>query len=361
MAPKSAPKAAAKADAAPKAAAKEKKEKKTIEEEKPKVPAPDRAAYDEKLAAINAEIETLQKSASALTAKINERSGGKDEFFAKKAELRAQLDEFSSKMDELQGKKDEINKQVGEKRQEAGQMKQDLVKMKKTIGYNSEQDIDERIAKIHAKMTHDSISLKEEKQYMQEIQALKRNRPKVSQVKQMEDNLGTFDRGLSMKENIQIINEEMAKWRDAKKKVQEMIAELVQNRQSQVGDTPKFYDERTEINTKIQGKIKERNELRDEFKQAEAEFREAQNEFRRARAEKAREEREKRQAEYEQRQRLKEAEKLDTQPYVSEITLLEQTILFCKSLVQSKGGEDKEEKKETNYDTIDGAQILLKK
>ena len=39
-----------------------------------------------------------------MSEKIQARSGGKEEFFAKKAELRAQLDELTGKMDELQAR-----------------------------------------------------------------------------------------------------------------------------------------------------------------------------------------------------------------------------------------------------------------
>merc|ERR1719221_1693939 len=58
---------------------------------------------------------------------------------------------------------------------------------------------------------------------------------------------------------------------------------------------------------------------------------------------------------------MKKAEAMDNQPYVAEITLLEQTILFCKSLVQEKGPVQKEEKKETTHSNPDGTEILLQK
>merc|ERR1719221_175620 len=58
---------------------------------------------------------------------------------------------------------------------------------------------------------------------------------------------------------------------------------------------------------------------------------------------------------------MKKAEAMDNQPYVAEITLLEQTILFCKGLVQEKGTEKKEEKKETVHTNPDGHEILLSK
>merc|ERR1712099_149661 len=57
----------------------------------------------------------------------------------------------------------------------------------------------------------------------------------------------------------------------------------------------------------------------------------------------------------------KAAEKLEEQPYVAEITLIEQTISFCNSLVQKKGDDVKEEKKEAAHDNPEGTEVLLKK
>merc|ERR1712187_348517 len=109
--------------------------------------------------------------------------------------------------------------------------------------------------------------------------------------------------------------------------------------------------QRDEIGKSIAEKVKERNALRDEFRAAEKECYAYQSELRKIRQEKQMEERRKERA----------AEKLDEQPYVSEITLVEQTILFCKSLTQSKEKEAKEEKKEIEHNNPDGTEVLVKK
>merc|ERR1712050_600850 len=46
---------------------------------------------------------------------------------------------------------------------------------------------------------------------------------------------------------------------------------------------------------------------------------------------------------------------------MGEMTLIEQTILFCKSLTASKDKEEKEEKKEIQHDLKDGMEVLAKK
>merc|ERR1711972_1137967 len=57
----------------------------------------------------------------------------------------------------------------------------------------------------------------------------------------------------------------------------------------------------------------------------------------------------------------KEVEKLDENPYVSQITLIEQTMKFCKGLPPQAAEEKKEEMKETVHNTKAGEVVLSKK
>merc|ERR1712226_1250660 len=54
-------------------------------------------------------------------------------------------------------------------------------------------------------------------------------------------------------------------------------------------------------------------------------------------------------------------DKLDEQPYIAEITLIEQTIAFCKSLTQSKGSQKEEEKKEIKHTNKAEEVVLMRK
>ncbi|CAE7768936.1 unnamed protein product [Symbiodinium microadriaticum] len=307
-----------------------------------------------------------------------ERSGGKEEFYAKKAELRAQLDVITDKINGLMEKKDEINKAVGNKREEGREMRSQLKpgidgsggnSMKKTVGFTSQQEINNRIATIEFQLCTESVPLKEEKKLLAEIQTLKKNRSKVDTMNTMEQNLANFDPGMSMKEQKEAINTDISQFRDEKKKIQDQMTELSEARKAQLGPIEEIQNERNAIGDKLRAKIEERNALRDEYRQQEREYWAYQQELRKARqeryaAEKAEKQKElllKLSEEYDLRRKQREAEKLDEQPYVAEITLIEQTIKYCKGLVQSKVEEKKDEKKEVAYNNPDGAEILLRK
>lgn len=359
MAPKAkeaaAPKADAKADAKPKGKAKAK------EEEDPKMQAPDREEFDAEMEKISQVIEGFQTQQAALAVKINDRSGGKEEYFQKRDELKGKLNELSAKIDVLMEKKNDINKAMGEKRQEGMDMRNQLNKMKKSIGYTSETQIDDRIQYIEFKLNTETMTLKQEKDFLKEISDLKKNRPKVGQVNKMEDSFSNRDTGTHLRENIGTVNEELSQYRDGKRTVAAELTKLNEARKDQLGDLPKYIEERDNIGKKIKEQIEIRNQKRDEFRQKEREFNQWRNEQRQARQAKINEERSAQKAQWEMTQRLKKAEAMDNQPYVTEMTLLEQTIAFCKSLVADKGPAQKEEKAEIVHNNPDDTEVLIKK
>merc|ERR1719224_269845 len=150
---------------------------------------------EEAIKKVNNEVEGLQKKKADLDKRIGERSTGKEEFFAKKQELRAKLDECQATIDKFAGKKDELYKQIESEKFADKEAKEALKKMKGSVGFTSEADIDKKIADIEFTMWTNSISLKEEKKYLDEIKELKRSKPKVSKLKGMEAEMENRPKG----------------------------------------------------------------------------------------------------------------------------------------------------------------------
>merc|ERR1719310_891109 len=74
--------------------------------------------------------------------------------------------------------------------------------MKREIGYTDAGQIDERIATIEYTIWTSSLTLKEEKKLLAEIQDLKRTRPKVAHYHKMEEKVQNFDAGGNVKDQI---------------------------------------------------------------------------------------------------------------------------------------------------------------
>lgn len=364
MAPSGPP--AAKATAKGKAeGSKEKKAKPEKKEDPadaiPKVEKPDRDKHQEKVEKVNEAVNALQAKLKELSARIAERSTGKEDFFAQKAELRKKLDERSAVINQLVEEKESIMKQMGDKREEGKSMRTELNKLKKSMSYTSEEQINERIRELDHRMVVSSMSLKEEKEILKEISELKKSRPKISHLNNMEDKVSNFDSTLPVKERLDTIKAKLNEERDAKKIVSEQYKALMDERTSQMGDMPELFEERESLNKKVTEKIKERNELRDEFRAAEREFNAYLAEVRNARADRARAERAERDVEYEKERRVRAAEKLSEQPHVAETTLIDQTVSFLQSLMPKAVENQEAAKKEVVHNTKDGEVVLAKK
>jgi len=363
MAP-SGPKADPKAKAAPKAAVK--KVEKKVEEPRPedlieKVDPPKKEEFEEKMAAVQAGIDKLQNEQKELAKRIGERSGGKDEYQTKRAELRAELDHWSGLLDGIRGKKDGISKALGDKKTESMEAKNELTKMKKAVGFTSEVEIDDRIREIEFKMHHSSVSLKEEKAMMIEIASLKKNRPKVAGIKGMEGALASDDKGSSLRDQSKALSQEMGQMLEEKRKVSEKLKELNEQRKAETGDLPALIEEREALSGKIRELSATRQTIRAEQRAGEQAYYAYQAEVRKLRQERSAQERTERQADYEKSKRVREAEKLDEQPFTSEITLIEQTIAFCKTFNKEKDSGEKEEKKEIDHGKMDGIEVMVSK
>merc|ERR1719238_35018 len=145
---------------------------------------------------------------------------------------------------------------------------------------------------------------------------------------------------------------------EEKKKVSEKLKALNEERQTATGPMQDMIKEREALNEKIRALIDKRNEIRAEKRKKEDEFRAYMAEVRKIRAERAAEEREIRSKEMAERDRQRKADKLDVQPHNQEITLIQQTIFFCKGLVVDKSADTMEEKKEVEYAAMDGCEVV---
>merc|ERR1711879_765302 len=99
------------------------------------------------------------------------------------------------------------------------------------------------------------------------------------------------------------LNEENAMYYAEKKKVQEQLKELSEARTQQTGDLPDLIKKREELSTQIQAKIKDRNAIRGERKEAEQAHRAYLAEVRELRQERLAEERKQAQKDSELRQK----------------------------------------------------------
>merc|ERR1719265_2192850 len=77
------------------------------------------------------------------------------------------------------------------------------------------------------------------------------------------------------------INEEKAHWSEEEMAGQEKTTQLMENHKEKLDNAPQLIEKRGELGVKFKGKIAERNQTRDEFREEERKYCDYQGELRR--------------------------------------------------------------------------------
>merc|ERR1719353_2453353 len=264
-------------------------------------------------------------------------------------------------MDAIKQQKDQIAKMLGDKKAENAEAKAEMSKMKKSMTYTNEADIDARIRDIEYKMQHETLNLKDEKAYMKEIAELKKNKPKLSQLSQLSNKVENLDAGTDLQAKKRELNEQFSILYEKKKGISEKFKELQDSRSQKEGDLGQVREQKDAKQTKIRELIEERNKLRDAFTEEKRQYKIFQDEQRRIRNEKMAEERKKEQEARRLKQLEREVEALDDQPFVDELTRIDQCTRFCKSLLPQDTEKKEVAKKDIVHNNKGEETVLLSK
>jgi len=361
MAPSGPPaKADAKAKAKPEAKPKPKPKAKAEKDETEQyIQKPSKDDMEANCQVITDAIEGLKQKKKDLEDKVSDGKGAREEYYKRKAEISGKIAQFKEKIDRLHEEKDKFNQDVNDAKGQKTAAAQELKKMKASIGWKSEEEMDQRMLEIELSLQVDTLPLKKEKELLKELSELKKNRPKIAQVNAKEETLKDMDIGVN-KATRNEINTQIREWMQAKAKVLEERTALEAEYTGKFADDNVF-EEKKKLQEKIKEKMEERQKIRDAFREEERQYWEAMKKKREEQQERIAREREERNKEWQERQKQRKVEKMDEQPYVADITLIEQTIKFCKSLSSGKEEKQEEEKKEIDHKNMDGLQVLGKK
>merc|ERR1712185_297923 len=157
-------------------------------------------------------------------------------------------------------------------------MKEQMNKMKRGVSYTDPDAIDKRIAEIDYKMQHESLSLKDEKNFMAEVKELKKMKPKLADLGGLKNKLDNFDRGTDLREQQKALNEQFSILYEKKKGISAKFGELQEKRAAQEGDLTDVRAEKDAKQTAIRELIEKRNSLRDAFNEEKRAYKVFQDE-----------------------------------------------------------------------------------
>jgi len=122
-----------------------------------------------------------------------------------------------------------------------------------------------------------------------------------------------------------------------------------------------FVRRKKRIRDEITKHISEKKEKIAAFYKEKEDYDQYMDALKKEKMERLAKERAKRKEEWEYERRKREVEQMDDMPYFAEVTLLQQTIKFCKSLQPKDTEGAKQEKKEVQLSGLDGCELLVKK
>jgi len=344
----------AKAKAAPPAEKKVQKEK---------FPKPDKSEYQTAVDEIQRQIKEHQDELHALSQQIGAKSTGKEEFIRRKAEMKSKLDEYQDIIDRHEGEKRKIYDTMKQQQDASRAARNELHAMKNKLPHGSVEEIDQEIAKIEYKLQTETLTLKQEKALLVQIQQLKGSKPEIAKYAKKslnapnvgEDNVGV------LKENLEKLKKMIEEARDAKKVQAAQYSKLIEQRQKAMSDMPELFDKRDGINKKITAKIQSRKALQEVFQSKNREWQAHVAEQNAVRYEKQRADRLQRAAVNEKRKAELKNEEEEEQPHLAETILIEQTIAYCQTLIKKEEKEEVEEKADVKHNNPEGSMVLANK
>lgn len=308
---------------------------KAIDVSKP-VQRPDKAEYEAKTNSLNEEVAEIKDKIDELDTKIAEaKSSGSDQSSELK-EAKEALKALREKREQKQKERAEI---VSQQEAAKASLKSKVAATKSLraeLKYETPEKYDERILELEKKQSTTSMTLREEKNLLKEIEQLKSSKKLVTALAATNteiqaDKQSTQSIGDALKAKTTELDE-IRKQYDKQKKVVDALNEANSSRRAVL---PALFKEKDTLRKEKQAKIDAIRGLRAEFRQKDIEFREYKKELVRLRNEARKKEEEARQAEIEARRRKAEEEELKRIPYEEEMELCDYLANFLTNAYMS--------------------------
>lgn len=322
----------------------------------------DRKYYEQKIEELDTQIKEIKKKTDALSKEISTKSEGKDNFYSQKDALKAQLDAAQNKVNELEKQRNNIQEQIKKIQQADKDSKTEVQKMQKSIGFQSEEQIDKQIAEIEYQMHTESLTLKREKELILKISQLKQVKPQLNKLTKMKDSATggvAGDSVGSLKVQLAEVQKEISAAREEKQKHSAAFGKLMDARKKSMSGVSHIFEERDKLNAEIKKKIAEIKGLKDERSEKFTAYNEYIMSQKESRAERDKVEKAAKDAEREMRKRESDLEKDKLTPFQQELDLIVNMVSYCHKLQPVVAAEGPAVKAAVT--SIEGTDVLVSK
>lgn len=355
-----------KAPTTPAASAKE--GKKTSTEGAPPGPRPNKEEFEKRIDAVQASIDKKKEEIKKIGDTIESKSTGKKEYDDARTALFDEMKEIKARKEALFQQKQDLLKAGRDEREEAFQAKRKLQDMEKAGKDLNEESLDAKIGALEYQLNVRTkpLSLKEEKAILKQIKDLKAQKPAaIKHTKELEAlKAGSSSAvegatpGASREESIEQLNEKLNAIKGQTEGISKKLDKLKEEREKKLGNLAPLIEKRNALRDEQTTLINQKKDIVNERKQAFELWKEFEQKQREERKKREEEEWAKWKAEQAAEQAKADLEKPN--PFISEVTLLEQTIDYCKGLLP-QSAESKSDDKPLEYNNPEGYVVMASK
>ncbi|KAI9912308.1 hypothetical protein PsorP6_005151 [Peronosclerospora sorghi] len=299
-----------------------------------RLPKPDKAAHDAKIAALDASIAKLQARTSAIRTEMDALKNNRGGYGGQIQEAKAKFASLRVEKDNLIQERNQITARLRQSRDEKNSTVKHQRHLRANFKYGTEDEYTDAIAALKRRQETSSMSLMEEKRVVKEIELMQAQKLQISSligeqgvVAQQTESINET-RALQAKKNEEIdaVQEKL----NQQKQVLDDLYRL--NEEENKKDLfPALAKERKEIKEQLDEKFTALKTLRKEFKEANDKY---YNNIRLVRKKKELErqkEEESRKAEYEAQLANYEKEMAKIHPYQTEMDLCDALVMFMEN------------------------------
>ncbi|UVC49761.1 hypothetical protein MACK_003872 [Theileria orientalis] len=278
-------------------------------------------------------IAKLQTELSSINSHINSNRGGmgaNDE----RSLIKSRLDEIQNRINTLDIKRSAFLDELDNKQRDIRKKNKYLSDLKSASGYKNEQEIDHQIKFLEGLMMTSSLSLKEEKSMMSQLQQLRNTKASLERLKM--ESLNTKDTVdgviMGVKSNLDSLREEMNMLRKAKREESQKLFNLNESKKKSMDSMKSYFTEKTRLLGEIQEHMNDKRNLMKQLEELNNEYYTKQKLLQQQKMKKQQEERERRNLENEVRQLQSQLDNCDFLPYDKEVRLIQQVLTFLSTL-----------------------------
>ncbi|GBE61270.1 Brf1p family coiled coil protein, putative [Babesia ovata] len=276
-------------------------------------------------------ISRLHEQLAALTKQIDdqrrENEGGE------KGEIKVRLDDLQSRINDLESQRMHCLSVIDNHNKEAREKNKALNDARQGVGYKSEAEIDRLINQLEERMETTSMSLKEEKAMMAQLQQLRQAKTTLEMLEQSRQTAAPGDNTVvSMKTQLDDLRNQMNELRKIRKEEARRLSVLNESDRKHFDGLKELRDQRKQISNELKEHTMNKAKLIEQLNELNnAYFAQVRLQQQR-RYQKQQQERERRNLEREIKQMRIQLDDLTFLPYEKEIRLLEQVMGYVNRL-----------------------------